>query len=208
MDYRKILNQVPEDYYERGTRTNLLQFMWHSWKWITLKKMFSGVEGNILDIGCADGNLTGKIKSEFPKAKVTGVDMYEKSLDFARKNHPNIEFISADARKLPFKNGQFDVIVAVEVLEHIPQNERAVREVYRCLAKNGRFIVVQDTDNFLFNFIWFFWTKWKGKVWDNSHISCMKPNGLAALLRKNGFKIEKKQFSHFGMEVAFSTVKK
>jgi len=43
--YKKILNQVPADYYERGTRSNLLQFIWHSWKWITLKKMLSGAGG-------------------------------------------------------------------------------------------------------------------------------------------------------------------
>lgn len=208
MNYKKILSQVPADYYERGTKTNLLQFMWHSWKWKTLKGMLEGSGGATLDIGCADGNLTGKIKSYLPKAKVFGVDMYGRSIDFAKKVHPDIDFRVADARKLPFKNGQFDVIVAVEVLEHIPENEKAVNEIYRCLAKNGRFIVVQDTDNRLFNFIWFFWTKWKGKVWENSHISCMKPHELAGLLDAHGFEVKKRIFSHFGMEVAFSAVKK
>ena len=169
--------------------------------------MLSGESGKILDIGCADGNLTGKIKSYIPKADVTGIDMYKRSIDFAKESHPGIDFRVGDARQLPFKNGQFDMIVAVEVLEHIPQNEKAIKEVYRCLAKNGRFIVVQDTDNLLFNFIWFFWIRWKGKVWKNSHISCMKPHELANLLKKCGFRIEKKQFSHFGMEVAFSSVK-
>ena len=209
MNYKKVLSQVPADYYERGTRTNLLQWLWHGWKWQTLKSMFDDTAGKkVLDIGCADGNLTSKIAAYLPKTKMTGVDLYKKSIEFAGKKHPNIEFLVADARRLPFGNKQFDIITCVEALEHIPNNASAVREIRRCLKDNGTFIVLQDTDSFVFNFIWFFWTKWKGKVWEGSHISCMKPNELVTLLKKNGFRIKEKKFSHFGLEVAIRAVKK
>ncbi|MDO8260176.1 MAG: methyltransferase domain-containing protein, partial [Candidatus Magasanikbacteria bacterium] len=127
---------------------------------------------------------------------------------FAGKKHPNVEFLVADARKLPFKNKQFDTIVCVEALEHIPNNASAVAEIRRCLKDDGTFIVLQDTDSAVFNFIWFFWTKWKGKVWEGSHISCMKPKELVTLLKKNGFRIKEKKFSHFGLEVAIRASKK
>ena len=39
--YKKILNQVPPDYYEHGIRSNLFQWAWHSWKFWYLKK-FAG----------------------------------------------------------------------------------------------------------------------------------------------------------------------
>lgn len=170
--------------------------------------MLKGAEGSLLDIGCADGNLTSKIATCLPKAKVTGVDLYKKSIEFAGKKHPNIEFLVADARKLPFKNKQFDTIVCVEALEHIPNNANAVQEIKRCLKDDGNFIILQDTDSFVFNFIWFFWTKWKGKVWEGSHISCMKPHELVNLLKKNGFRIKEKKFSHLGLEVAIRASKK
>lgn len=208
MNYTKILSQVPEDYYERGTRTNLLQWVWHGWKWRTLRAMLKGSGAKILDVGCADANLTSKIAVYLPKSKVTGVDLYKKSIEFAKKKNPGIEFLVADARKLPFKSKQFDTIVCVEALEHIPNNVEAVVEIKRCLKDNGMFIVLQDTDSAVFNFIWFFWTKWKGKVWEGSHISCMKPHELVNLLKKNGFRIKEKKFSHFGLEVAIGACKK
>lgn len=201
MNYKKILNQVPEDYYERGTKTNLLQWAWHGWKWKTLEGLLKGHGGKILDVGCADGNLTAKVAKHLPNAKVTGVDLYKKSIEFAKKKNPDVNFLVADARKLPFKKGEFDVVICAEALEHIPNNKEAVAEIYRVLGKNGTLIVLQDTDSPVFNFIWFFWTKWKGKVWEGSHISCMKPGELVNLLKKNGFKINVKKFSHFGLEV-------
>ena len=170
--------------------------------------MLDGVNGKILDVGCADGNLTNKVSVYLPNAAVVGVDLYSKSIKFAQRRNSGIEFIVADARKLPFKNGQFDTVICVEALEHIPDNSKAVREIYRCLKKGAKFIVLQDTDNFVFNFIWFFWTKWKGKVWQGSHISCMKPKELVSLLETNGFKIVEKRYSHFGLEVAIGAIKK
>lgn len=209
MNYKKILSQVPVDYYERGTKTNLLQWLWHGWKWQTLKSMLDDSGGKqVLDIGCADGNLTAKIAAYLPKSKVTGVDLYKKSIEFAKKKNRGVEFLVADARKLPFKNKRFDTIICVEALEHIPDNSKAVVEIRRCLKDKGTFIVLQDTDSPVFNFIWFFWTKWKGKVWEGSHISCMKPNELVSLLKKNGFRIKEKKFSHLGLEVAIRACKK
>ncbi len=208
MNYTRILNQVPKDYYDSGVKTNLFQWIWHSWKWETLKPMLSGVNGKVLDIGCADGNLTSKICAFLPDSKITGVDMYKKSIQYAKRKNPKVNFLIADARKLPFKSRLFDAVICAEVLEHIPDNIKAVHEINRCLKDNGRLIVIQDTDSFLFNFIWFFWTKWKGKVWNGSHISCMKPAELLDLLKKNGFKITDTKFSHFGLEVAVRAKKK
>lgn len=170
--------------------------------------MLEGIDGNVLDIGCADGNLTNKVNAYLPNCQVTGVDLYSKSIKFAKKKNTGVEFLVADARKLPFKSKQFDCIICVEVLEHIPGNHKALREIERCLKVGGTLIVVQDTDSFLFNLIWFFWTKWKGKVWEGSHVACMKPKQLIRLLEKEGFKIKNKKFSHFGLEIALSAQKR
>ena len=205
--YKKILHQVPPDYYERGMRSNLLQWVWHSWKWKTLSSILKGVNGRVLDIGCADGNLTNKICAFLPDVQVTGVDLYSKSIKFAQKKSSGVEFLVADARKLPFKSGQFDCIVCIETLEHISANHQAVGEIYRVLKPHGTLIVIQDTDSLLFKIVWFFWTKWKGKVWSGSHVSCMKPEVLLRLLKDQGFRIIEKKFSHFGLEVAIKAKK-
>lgn len=47
------------------------------------------------------------------------------------------EIIFADATQLPFKDEEFDIVVANHVLEHIPDDYKAMREFYRVLKKNG-----------------------------------------------------------------------
>ena len=206
--YTKVLNQVPANYYDKGTKSNLFQWIWHTWKWYSLRSFLNGLSGKILDVGCADGSLTAKIESFLPSANLTGVDLYGKAILYARKKNPRINFVIADARKLPFKNGFFDAVICVETLEHIPNHQLVVKEIYRVLKEKGILIVAQDTNSLLFNLIWFFWTKWKGRVWEGSHVSCLKPGQLAHLLKKNDFGILAKKMSHFGLEVTFMAKKR
>ena len=69
------------------------------------------------------------------------------------------------------------------------------------LKPNGYLIIGQDTDSLLFRVVWFLWTKWKGSVWKNSHINCVKPKDLMKLLKKQGFKVEKSKIVNLGMEI-------
>jgi len=105
--YTKVLNQVPPDYYDKGIKSNLFQWIWHTWKWHSLKSFLKGFDGRILNIGCADGSLTSKIGSFLPLANLTGVDLYGKAIFYARKKNPRINFVIADARKLPFEKEWF-----------------------------------------------------------------------------------------------------
>lgn len=203
----KILSQVPADYYSKGIKSNPFQMIWHGWKWKSLKPHLKDLEGEILDIGCADGTLTAKIDSFLPKANLTGLDLYFKAIKLAKKIYPQVNFVVADARSMPFGDNNFDAVVCVEALEHIPNNHLVLKEIKRVLKKSGKLIVVQDTDNWVFKIIWFIWTRWKGKVWNNAHIACLTPKKLAKLLSSSGFKIKNKKFSHLGLEVTFSAVK-
>lgn len=196
-----LLEAVPPDYYQTGTKHNFLQKIWHGWKWQSLRQLLDGLSGMILDVGCASGMLTDKIKKESPEARVFGVDLYKEAITYAQRNYPNITFEVADAHKLPFPARTFDVVIATETLEHLHDPQSAIREIWRILKPEGIFIVGQDTDNWLFRLIWWLWTKSKGKVWRGVHVSCMNPQELSSLLQISGFKIEKQVFSHLGLEV-------
>ena len=52
----------------------------------------------------------------------------------------------ADARALPADDGSFDLIVATEVIEHVPDPERLVGEIARCLAPHGHAIASAPTN--------------------------------------------------------------
>lgn len=207
----EIWQQVPPDYYQTGVKTNLLQWIWHTWKWNSMEQFFKDLNPaplRILDIGCASGYLTSQIAAFFPNSEVCGVDSYKKVIEFGRKTYPNIKFKFADAHKLPFDNQSFDLITCIETLEHLDDPKGAVKEIYRCLKSDGNVLIGQDTDNLLFKIIWMIWTKTRGKVWNNSHIHPNGPRELEQLIKNSGFKIIKREFSHFGLEVFFLFKKK
>jgi len=200
--FHEILNQVPADYYDQGVKTNLFQKYWHRKKWRALKKMLKGsVKGYLLDIGCADGTTTLQIHKYFPKLKITGLDYYQKAIEFARRTKPQIKFVIADVHKLPFRNNSFDIVSAIETLEHLQNPKLALSEIYRVLKPRGYLVVVQDTNSLLFRFVWWLWTKWKGSVWEGSHISCLRPVELLKLLKKSGFETKKVEYSNLKMEI-------
>ncbi len=101
------------------------------------KKMFSEViqdvnheldltiYDTILDVGCGTGALCSVLKEN--GLSVTGIDPAEKMLKIARNKSGNagIQFMKADAlEKLPFKNGDFDVVIASYVAHGLQPDER------------------------------------------------------------------------------------
>ncbi len=207
----EIWRQVPPDYYQRGVKNNLFQWIWHTWKWTSLKKFFKKLNkkpSKILDVGCASGFLTSQVADFFPLSESFGVDSYKEAIEFGQKSYPNIKFRYADAHKLPFKNGGFDLITCIETLEHLENPQGAICEMYRCLKNDGYILIGQDTDNLLFKIIWVIWSKRRGKVWHNAHLHPYSPKRLEKLIIECGLKIIKKRFSHLRMEVFFLIKKK
>lgn len=202
----EIWRQVPPDYYQRGVKNNLFQWIWHTWKWISMEKFFKKLNdkpSKILDVGCASGFLTSRITDFFPLAESFGIDSYKEAIQFGQKSYPNIKLRYGDAHKLPFKNGSFDLITCIETLEHLENPKGAICEMARCLKKDGYILIGQDTDNLLFRTVWMIWTKRSGKVWHNSHLHPYSPGRLEKLIKECGLKIIKKKFSFLGMEVFF-----
>jgi ubiquinone/menaquinone biosynthesis C-methylase UbiE len=90
---------------------------------------------SILDVGCACGqyfrSLNRTIKKNFT---YTGVDPYDIFLDKAKKawrNYKNVSFKKGNIFKLPFKNGEFDIVICNNVLLHIPNLIKPIKELLR-----------------------------------------------------------------------------
>ncbi len=205
---KKIWNQVPPDYYQKGKKKNFLQKLWHGGKWRVLKEFLDKDARQVLDVGCAGGHLTILIQKTLPKAKVTGLDVCEESIRFAQKRYKKIKFVVADAQNLSFKDKTFDTIVSLETLEHVVNPRKVFQEIRRCLKDDGEIIVEMDKGNCLFNSVWFFWTNFgPGKVWRGSHLSSFTVDSLERMIIESGFKIKKKKFFNFGMAVIFKAKK-
>ena len=203
-----IWKQVPPDYYEKGIRENILQRIWHENKLSNFKKIVNEANYSIiLDVGCAGGEFSNKISNIFPQAKITGIDIYSNAIEYGKRRYPHIKFIQADAHRIPSNDNSFDLVVCYETIEHLVEPLKALKEIRRVLKKEGTAVVAMDSGSLLFQIVWWFWEKTKGKVWQGAHIHPYKHKELENIIKEAGFKIKSKRFSHLGMEISFMLVK-
>lgn len=84
----------------------------------------------VLDAGCGEGETLARLVSLLPP-EPTGVDLNADSVAFAANRLPHAHISQADIHDLPFADGSFDLVLCLEVLEHIPSPESALSELAR-----------------------------------------------------------------------------
>lgn len=93
----------------------------------------------ILDIGCGGGLVT----EEFAKlgANITGIDASEKNIKVAslhsQKSNLDINYICTSAEDLAMKNKQYDVVFALEIIEHVADVEEFIKSCSKLVKKDG-----------------------------------------------------------------------
>jgi SAM-dependent methyltransferase len=88
----------------------------------------------ILDAGCGEGFAALNFLSKHPEVSYFGVDLSAEAVSAAKTIVPQMPAIVGDVTRLPFPDKQFDLVVSLEVLEHLPQPELAV-EMYKRLSR-------------------------------------------------------------------------
>jgi 2-polyprenyl-3-methyl-5-hydroxy-6-metoxy-1,4-benzoquinol methylase len=93
---------------------------------------------SLLDVGCGEGLLVHRWAQRLPERRVVGIDLQEESIQAGWAEHqaPNLEYRVVQAERLPFAAGEFDLVSAIEVLEHLPDPEQTLSEMARCATRH------------------------------------------------------------------------
>jgi len=112
-----------------------------------IKDMLQPFAGKkILDAGCGDGRFCYEMSRE--NVDILGIDYSERAVRFARAFNPSVEILCGDLSQMSFLE-EFDIIVIVEVIEHIPPKNIAsvLKSLSKALKHDGRLLVSVPTSN-------------------------------------------------------------
>lgn len=92
---------------------------------------------SLLDVGCGEGIVTERLARAFPSTRVVGVDVADPSLleEWEARRAPNLGFAPGSAYALPYEDDQFEVVTALEVLEHLERPAEALAELARVAGR-------------------------------------------------------------------------
>jgi SAM-dependent methyltransferase len=96
----------------------------------------------VLDVGCSTGYLLEDLRARLPDATLIGVDLIAGGLRKAHANVPDALLYQADACALPLGERSVDAVLSANLLEHVPDDDRALEEIARVLRPGARAVVV------------------------------------------------------------------
>jgi len=135
----------------------------------------------ILHAGCSVGWLGEHKPNE--SIRVYGIDINEKEIEIAKKHEIAIV---GNVMDMPYKDNVFDIVYFANVLEHISNNIKAMREIYRVLKKEGILVIVAPLPHRAF--------------WDDySHIRPYTIKSLSNLVKDTGFEILSCRYTALGI---------
>jgi len=111
----------------------------------------------ILDVGCGEGLAEVAIgQRHISQVRLVGVDLFLSKVMAARQatasHNLRAQFAAGDAARLPFRDGAFDSIYSVAVLQHVRDVEAAVSEFARVTAPRGRVVAVEPDNSARYGF--------------------------------------------------------
>lgn len=97
---------------------------------------------SVLDVGCGTGMLSERLLGAFPSCRLAGVDLSPAMVERARTRLAGrAEVREADAERLPFHDGAFDLVVCNDSFHHYPDPDRAAFQMWRVLRKGGALVL-------------------------------------------------------------------
>lgn len=131
-----------EHLHEEASRTHFIDVLTRSVAIRALEPEALGPHPVIVDLGCSTGHLLSELDEKCPQAVLVGVDAVARGLTSAHAAVPRAALVHASVTDLPFGESTVDGVLALNLLEHIPDESGVLRELRRVLRPGGRCVIV------------------------------------------------------------------
>ncbi|MEO8285466.1 MAG: class I SAM-dependent methyltransferase [Chloroflexota bacterium] len=152
----------------------------------------------VLEVGCGGGATTRAMISARPDLVIHACDLSRTAIRAAQALGGGIPFVVASINDLPYQDGSFDAVVFYDVLEHIPDADRSLDEVFRVLRPGGLLAATVPAEGQPGTFEWLRWKLgWhdKMKAYAKGHVQRFTYRGLRTMLRRHGLRPVSWQYS-------------
>lgn len=152
--------------------------------------MVQGETRRLLEMGCGLGHLLGLLQDDF---QCVGIDLIDYSIEQTRINAPKAQAYQMSADDLSeFESESFSVVVALHLVEHLPDPAHTIREVSRILKPGGLWLFATPHPDYSLRRFKDRDTDAIGK--DKTHINVHPPQQWRQWCENSGFRMVK----HFG----------
>jgi 2-polyprenyl-3-methyl-5-hydroxy-6-metoxy-1,4-benzoquinol methylase len=172
------------DNYKKHTHKNPIQrlLLWNFFRRLTNLTAAKKVD-SILDVGCGEGFTLNRLREKGIGKKLEGLEHSKDAIALGKKTYPEIKIQQGNIYQLPYKDNSFDLVLCTEVLEHLEEPEKALRELVR-VSKKYLVISVPNEPFFMLAQLV------RGKNWsrlgnDIEHIQHWTMFGFPKFVRKN-----------------------
>ncbi|GAB5494257.1 MAG: hypothetical protein Phog2KO_44720 [Phototrophicaceae bacterium] len=141
----------------------------------------------LYEMGCGLGDLLGLLQDDFT---AIGVDLIDDAVEQARQNAPKADISVGDATDFSrFSDNELSVVVALHLVEHLPDPQQTIADIYSKLAKGGLFLFATPHPEYSLRRYKDRDTDAIGK--DKTHINCHIPEVWKKWCEEAGFTVLK-----------------
>jgi SAM-dependent methyltransferase len=139
-----------EEFHEESTRDHPIELLTRGMMLARLDPL--PPRATIVEVGCSTGYLLQDLRAAYPASRLIGLDLIFSGLRKAKAALPDVLVVQADACRLPLPDGCADVVLSVNLLEHVPEDSIALAEIMRVLRPGAAAILVVPTGPRLYDY--------------------------------------------------------